>query len=316
MNGEITLRALRYFMTAIRVGSITEAAKVVNVVPSAVHTAINQVEAAFGMQLTTRNRATGISLTATGRQMEAKIQSLLDDYESLMRDGSDMRTQPTGTLRVGYYAPVAPAFMPKVISRMMTDSDDVVVKFFECDNQSAQDGLVSGAYDAIVCVADAMKPGIKYEQLLEVAAYVLVPASHPFSTLPSIGMKDLSDQKIVLLDLPVSSEYYATQFDNEGVSPNVVATATSLEMVRSLVANGVGCSVLHMKPATEMTYAGDKVTAVPLLPPVRPLKIVVGHLPDNPRRLVRMFVEELCAFFQEPETQKLRVLTNGHRSRV
>lgn len=56
MSRDISLNALRYFMTAIRVGSITEAAKVVNVVPSAVHTAINQVEAAFGLRLTTRSR--------------------------------------------------------------------------------------------------------------------------------------------------------------------------------------------------------------------------------------------------------------------
>ena len=73
MNGDVSLRALRYFMAAVRVGSITE---VVNVVPSAVHAAINQVDAANGLQLTPRSRATGISLTATGRQMEAKIQSL------------------------------------------------------------------------------------------------------------------------------------------------------------------------------------------------------------------------------------------------
>ena len=50
MKPDISLKALRYFMAAIRAGSITDAAGVVNVVPSAVHTAINQVEAAFGLQ--------------------------------------------------------------------------------------------------------------------------------------------------------------------------------------------------------------------------------------------------------------------------
>lgn len=207
MNGDISLKALRYFMAAIREGSITEAAQVVNVVPSAVHTAINQVEAAFGLQLTIRSRSKGVSLTATGQQMVAKIQNLLDEYDSLMREGGDMRTQLTGTLRVGYYAPAAPAFMPGVIRKMLAENDEVSVKFFECDNQSAQDGLISGAYDVIVCVANAMKPGITYETLLEVPAYALVPAFHPFAMRTNISMRDLSDQKIVLLDLPVVSEY-------------------------------------------------------------------------------------------------------------
>ncbi|GMG84506.1 hypothetical protein LNKW23_37220 [Paralimibaculum aggregatum] len=192
-------------MAAVRAGGITEAAKVVNVVPSAVHTAVNQVEAAFGLQLVTRSRAKGISLTATGQQMVAKIQSLLDDYEILMRDGNDMRTRPTGTLRAGYYAPAAPAFLPRVVRKMLAENDDVCVRFSECDNQTAQDGLVSGAFDVIVCVANAMKPGITYETLLEVPGHVLVPACHPFASRPSVAMRDLSDQRIVLLDLPVSS---------------------------------------------------------------------------------------------------------------
>ncbi len=278
--------------------------------PSAVHTAINQVEGAFGLQLTTRSRATGISLTATGRQMEPKIQSLLDDYESLMQDGNDMRTQPKGTLRIGYYAPAAPAFMPSIIAPLLSGSDDISVKFFECENQRAQDGLISGDYDVIVCVANAMKPGITYETLLEVPAYALVPRSHPFAARSSIAMEDLSEEKLVLLDLPIISEYYATQFDHAEIAPNIVATATSLEMVRSLVGRNVGCSVLHMVTANDVTYAGDKVTAVPLRPPVQPFKIVAGHLSDNPRRLVKAFVDELRTYFKQPRAQKLRILAD------
>lgn len=307
MHGDISLKALRYFVAAIREGSITEAAKVVNVVPSAVHTAVNQVEEAFGLRLTIRSRSKGISLSSTGHQMIPKIQNLLDEYETLLRQGSDMRTRLTGTLRIGYYAPAAPAFMPRVVHHILKGNDEVSVNFFECDNQSAQDGLVSGAYDVIVCVAKAMKPGIAYETLLEVPGYALVPASHQFASRQSITMHELADQKIVLLDLPVISEYYASQFDQVGIKPQIVATASSLEMVRSLVGNKTGCSLLHMLTANEFTYAGDKVAAVPLQPPVDPLKIVLGHLPDNPRRLVKMFVRELQTYFQLPEARALRV---------
>ena len=307
MTPDISLKALRYFMAAIRAGSITEAAKVVNVVPSAVHTAINQVEAAFGLQLTIRNRAKGISLSATGQQMVPKFQNLLDEYEGLMRDGGDMRTQVSGILRVGYYAPAAPAFMPQIIEQILANNADVTVKFSECDNQSAQDGLMSGAYDVIVCVANAMKPGITYETLLEVPAYALIAKSHPFAMRPRISMQDFRDENIVLLDLPVVSEYYASQFDQAGITPNIVATATSLEMVRSLVGRGVGCSLLHMAVANDLTYAGDTVIAVPLDPAVEPFKIVLGHLGGNPRRLVQVFIEELRSYFEDEGARTLRV---------
>lgn len=307
MTGEITLRALRYFMAAVHEGTITEAAKAANVVPSAVHTAINQVEAAFGLQLITRSRATGVSLTATGREMAGKIQGLLDEYETLMQAGGDMRTRLTGTLRIGYYAPAAPAFLPRIFKQVLDENDEVAARFFECDNQSAQDGLLSGAFDIIVCVANAMKPGITYETLLEVPGYVLAPASHPFATRPSITMRDLSEEKIVLLDLPIISEYYSAQFDLADITPNIVATATSLEMVRSLVGQGVGCSLLHMVPASEFTYAGDEVRAVPLSPAIEPFRIVLGQLQGNPRRLVKAFAEEIRTYFQKIDAQELRI---------
>ncbi len=307
MAPDVSLKALRYFMAAIRTGSITEAAKVVNVVPSAVHTAVNQVEASFGLQLTIRNRAKGVSLTAAGQQLVPKIQNLLDEYGSLMRDGSEMRSLVSGILKVGYYAPAAPAFMPQIVERILADNTDVTVKFTECDNQSAQNGLMSGAYDVIVCVANAMKPGIVYETLLEVPAYTLVPKNHRFATRSQVSMQDLYAENFVLLDLPVVSEYYAGQFDHAGVAPKIVATATSLEMVRSLVGRGVGCSMLHMAVANNLTYTGDKVVAVPLEPTVEPFKIVFGHLGGNSRRLVQVFIEELRSYFEDEAAEILRV---------
>lgn len=156
-----------------------------------------------------------------------------------------------------------------------------------------------------------MKPGIAYESLLEVPAYVLVSQTHSFADRSIIAMSDLSDERLVLLGLPIVSEYYATQFEHAGITPEIVATATSLEMVRSLVGRNLGCSVLHISAASDRTYAGDQVRAVPLHPPVQPFKIVVGHLPDNPRRLVRVFVERLRNYFAQPHAQMLSVLADS-----
>lgn len=111
----------------------------------------------------------------------------------------------------------------------------------------------------------------------------------------------------MLLDLPVVSEYYSQVLKDAKISPRITSTATTVEMVRSLVGTGLGCSILHMQPATKMTYSGDKVISIPLDPPVEPLNIVLGHLPENPRRLVKAFVDELRDYFESKEAQKMRV---------
>lgn len=304
---DVSLKALRYFMTAVKCGSITEASRDMHVVPSAILAAVNQVEDAFGLQLITRHRAKGIAPTATGRIVMPRIQHLLDEYEGLMGAGAEMRTQLTGTLRVGYYAPVAPAFMPAIARAMLADNPRVDIKFTECDNQTAQAGLTSGRFDVILCVADSMKPDVSFEPLIEVPAYLLVPQRHRLAGRASVALSDLGSEDMVLLDLPVVSEYYSRLFERAGIAPRVASTAASLEMVRSLVGAGVGCSILHMRPATDVTYGGDRVVALPLSPSVDPLKIGLGYLPQNPRRIVRHFADNLRDLFASQDAGRLIV---------
>lgn len=304
---EVSLKAMRYFLTAVECGSIAGASKQMNVVPSAIFTAVNQVEEAFGLQLTLRHRSKGITPTATGHIVMKKLQHVLDEYDTMMSEGADLRTKLTGSLRIGYYAPIAPAFIPAIATKLLKGNKGVDIKFTECDNHSAQLGLIEGTYDVILCVANAMHPQITFEPLTDVYAYLLAAQTHKFALRKSISAKELADEELVLLDLPVVSEYYGQLFEAAEVSPNVIATASSVEMVRSMVGEGVGSSVLHMRPATDISYAGQSVVAIPFDPPLEPLQIALGYLPDNPRRLVSAFVREIREYFELGNVKKFLV---------
>lgn len=302
-----TMRALRYFLTAVDARSITAAAEQLHVVPSAVLAAVNQVEDSFGLTLTTRQRSKGIEPTATGLLVLPRIRDLLDEYKALLTDADDMRTQLTGTLRIGYYAPVAPAFLPLVARRLRDAGARIEVEYTACDNSAARVGLTSGQFDVIVCLDEGPTARVDYQTLVEVFAYVLVPEDDPLAMRSSVSIGDLKDRDLVLLDLPGVSEYYRRALQQAGINPDVVATATTVEMVRSLVGAGVGCSLLHMRPATDITYAGDRVVAVPIRPGVEPLRIVTGQLSGKPRRVVQAFVDELHTHFSGDTTNDLLV---------
>ena len=310
---ELTMRSLRRFLTAVDAGSITAAAEELHVAPSAVLTAVNQVEESFGLTLMTRQRSKGVSLTATGRLALPRIRALVDEYDDLLSDADDMRSQLTGTLRVGYYAPVAPAFLPLVTKRLLDRGARLDLEYTACDNREAQSGLASGRFDVIVCLDDGPAARVDYRPLLEVFAYVLVPEHDPFASRNAVSIRELADRDLVLLDLPGVSEYYRRALATAGIEPQVAATATTVEMLRSLVGAGIGCSLLHMRPATDITYAGDRVVAVPIHPRVEPLRIVSGRLAGRPRRIVEAFVAELHAHFSGGAAADLVVTDSGHR---
>ncbi len=303
----VTLKALHYFMTAVERSSITRAAEELHVVPSAVSAAIDLVEEEFALKLVMRYPSKGIQPTATGQILLGKFRHLLEEYNNLLIEGSDLRTALTGTLRVGYYAPIAPAFMPDIIIPMVDGNPDVSVTLVECDNETAQGGLLNGDFDVILFAAENVKPQIAFETLLEVPAYILAPAAHALATRKSATLADLAEENLVLLDLPVMSEYYRGILEDAGIAPRIVATANTTEMIRSLVGADVGCSILNMRPLNHTSYAGDPLAAVPVSPAPKPLRLVLGHIQENPRRLVHAFVEQCRSYFTSDAARRMIV---------
>ncbi|MEM7223886.1 MAG: LysR family transcriptional regulator [Pseudomonadota bacterium] len=306
----VSVKALRYFLVAAEQGSISRAAEQLNVVPSAISNAIELVEAEFELKLVQRYPAKGIAPTATGVAMMRKIRHLIEEYDSLLLEGAELRTALSGSISVGYYAPVAPAFMPEIVGPLVRDNPDVALHFVECDNERAQSGLLDGAFDVILFVAENARAGIVCETLIEAPPYLLLPEGHPFAAQAVVELRDLSNVPLVLLDLPFTSAYYRGLLDDHGVDARIVATASTTEMVRSLVGAGIGCTILNMRPSTSLTYAGDKIVAVPIRtadPARRSLKLVMGHLGGKPRRLTRTFMGACSDYFSRQEATDLIV---------
>ena len=109
----ISLKAMEYFTTALRMGNIAKAAAKLNIAASAVSAAIDQIEATFNLTLITRQRSRGIKPNASGLAVARKFERLLEDYQAILAEGDDLKQALNGTLRIGYYAPIAPAFLPK-----------------------------------------------------------------------------------------------------------------------------------------------------------------------------------------------------------
>lgn len=287
----VSIKALNYFLHAAEHRSIAKAATELNVVPSAISNAIDLVEREFELQLVQRYPAKGIRPTATGLAMMRKIRHLVEEYDTLFLEGTELRTALSGSLSIGYYAPVAPAFMPAIVAPLIRDHPDIKVNLVEADNERAQAGLLNGEFDVILFVAKNVHSGITCQPLLEAPPYVLVPHDHALRGRKHVTHADLRGEPLVLLDLPMTSEYYRNQAGDAGQPANIVATASTHEMVRSLVGAGVGCSILNMRPATAVTYAGDEVFTIPLRGDARALKLVLGHVGGKPRRLVQAFID-------------------------
>lgn len=296
----ISLKAMRYYCAALRHGSISSAAAELHVAASAVAAAIDHIEDHFGLSLTIRQRARGIEATADGKVMAQRFQALLEDYETVLRDGAARRQTLEGDLRIGYYAPVAPAFLPQILSPLMQPQNNMTLYLDACDNTAAQDGLRHGEYDAILFVSDAAEPWMEFQPLIEAPPYCLLAASHRLADRDALSLRDLVGEAIVSLNRPLVTDYYRKLFELAGQRPRTIAYCNSTEMVRSLVGAEEACAILNMLPLTATSYAGDELVAVPITDRLPPLTLSIGYRRGHQRRAVSEFVERCKSYFASP----------------
>lgn len=308
----ISLKAMDYFTTALRHGNIAKAATELNIAASAVSAAIDQIETAFDLTLITRQRSRGIEATASGRLLAQKFEALLEDYRSVLSEGADLKAALKGTLRIGYYAPIAPAFLPSILSSFVPEDSQVMLHLEECDNDGAQEGLLNGRYDAILFVSEDVRPTIDFDVLVEAPAYCLLPKSHRLANESSVTMAQIAGEPLVVLNRPVAASYYQSLFDGQSKEISIAAYANSTEMVRSLVSAGHGCAVLNMQPLTSTSYSGAKVVGLPISDPLPPLTLAIGYDKSRPRRLVQHFVDACRAHFSHAGPQ--RCLVEKHQA--
>ena len=293
----LTLKAMDYFTTALRHGNIAKAAAELNIAASAISSAIDQVETEFDLTLVTRHRARGIQANASGREVARKCEHLLEEYRSMLTEGAELKHALSGTLRIGYYAPIAPAFLPQILDTFLPANTTIALELTECDNDQAQDGLLNGTFDAILFVAQGVRPSVDFDTLIAAPPYCLLPAAHPLTQQRSVSMIQIAKEPLIVLNRPIAASYYEGLFQPGARKAPIVAYANSTEMVRSLVASGRGCAILNMRPLTSESYTGAKVVVRPISDDLPPLALAIGYDKSRPRRSVQEFVKACQAHF-------------------
>jgi len=99
------------------------------------------------------------------------------------------------------------------------------------------------------------------------------------------------------MDLPHTREYFLSLYYALGLEPQIRFRSSSFEAVRALVGNGLGYSILNLKPAFATTYDGTEVATIELTDAVRPLKIVLVTLKRVAKRRLTITFQDFVRGF-------------------
>nr|WP_237465052.1 LysR family transcriptional regulator [Leucobacter luti] len=276
------MRQLAYFVAAADVGTITGAAEALHVSPSAMSDAITELETIVGERLCVRRRAHGLTLTPAGQQLMAHARQMLSEADELSRTMGSTADVLSGPIVIGCYPTLAPLILPPLLQEFARLHPAVELSILEATQDQLATALASGRVD-LAFVYDMLVAGTPARsRLFELPPHVILPANHPLAEQPAVRLEEVIDEDLILLDAPPSSEHTLAVFAERGLRPRVRHRTASYEVVRTLVARGLGYGVLVSRVANSASYEGFPLVTKRIEPPVPPVAVEVIWSPDHP----------------------------------
>ncbi len=271
----LTFRHLSYFVSAAQHESVIRAAEVLNVSPPTISAAIAFLEETLGVQLFIRRHARGMVLTEDGRYLMAAARDIISQVQDLERLRDSNRSPAHNTLYLGCLGDIAPYVVPPVVRRFRNTHPQVNVRIGDHAGLTGQ--LSEGSLDVAIFLDFEASPLLQATSLRPTPPQCIVPSQHRLAAAPVISLEDLAGEDFILLDMPRTRDYFLSIFNERNLRPNIAHLAASAEMVRSLVANGFGYSILNFWPPRPLGDGGDVVYR-PIRGVLRPSHLVAVHL--------------------------------------
>jgi len=258
-----TLRQLKYFVTTVECGSVAEASRKLYIAQPSISTAIKGLEESFGVQLFIRHHAQGVSLTPSGARFYRKAQELLRMAKEFEQNALADNDIIAGQIDIGCFETVAPLYLPRLIAGFNALYPGVEIRIRDGEQLELVQGLTSGSFDLAILYDHDLDGTIETQELMPPQRpYALLPADHRFAQQAQVSLRDLALEPMILLDVLPSRTYFVSLFEELGLTPHIAFSSPSIEMVRGMVGQGFGFSVLVTRPHSECTYDGQKVVTV------------------------------------------------------
>lgn len=263
----LSLRQIRYFIATAEAGQVSQAAVNLSISQSAVTTAIKDLEETVGTNLFERTPH-GMELTLAGRRFLAQAYEILQKVEEATQLNLVTR-EVKGTLSIAATYTVIGYFLPFHIERMKRQIPGLEIQLFELNRESVEEGLLSNRYDiAVMLTSNILNPELTAEKLLSSQRRLWVPARHRLLAENSVGLKDVAEEDYIMLTVDEASHSSMKYWSQTPYVPKITLRTSSVEAVRSLVANGQGVAILSDMVHRPWSLEGKRIETIVLTEPI------------------------------------------------
>lgn len=239
----MNLRHLKYFVATAETGQVSRAANVLSISQSSVTGAIKDLEITLGAELFIRT-SQGMELTDSGREFLAASREILDKVEEA-RKLTRRRSDVSGQISLAATYTVIGYFLPYHIDRLARQHPGLDIQLHELNRESIEDGLLSNRFDlAVLLTSNINNPELESETLMKSSRRLWVPNGHRFLDENKARFEDIAQENYIMLTVDEAAHTTMKYWSKTNFRPKTKVRTSSVEAVRSMVANGQGVSIL------------------------------------------------------------------------
>lgn len=242
----MNLRSLRIFRRVVTTGSLAQASLDLNISPSAASRLLSLLESELKLNLFSRSKRR-LELTEEGDRFYRQTEHILRGLDELELIAAEIRTQTNELLSLVTAAPLAMGLIsPSLV--LMQQRDDAFDCVINVETRFDLESKVAARAYNVGVISLPIENGIldlTIEPFLETRLGVLMRTEHPLVQHAEITLEELARHPIVAL---TKGQRWRERLDNmfsaEGLTPEIHVETTSTPVVKNLVRDGAGVTVV------------------------------------------------------------------------
>ncbi|WP_417702136.1 LysR family transcriptional regulator [Pseudophaeobacter sp.] len=189
-------RQLEVFTAVMRAGTVTEAARTLNISQPALSQVLRHTEDELGFALFDREKGR-LKPTPEALELYPEAERLFGELEGLRRMTADLKLGRAGLVRVGCSTPAAMSLLPRVLASFRAQHPDIALRCSVAPVQSLRTMLREGDVVMALALTDRMTEEIEVEVLGRTGFCCLLPKGHPLAERETVSLAELDAELVI-----------------------------------------------------------------------------------------------------------------------
>ena len=285
------LRHIEIFHAIYTSGSITSAAKILNVTQPSISKVLAHAEQDLGYALFERVRGKLVP-TPEAHRLFKSVSTVYDDMQQLRRVARNLRSSDEARISIAATPALGMDLLPTAIASFLQLHGQTAFEIETLHFNEIERALEDCRIDIGLAFDPPPRPGLAVEDIATAEFVVLAPPDLKISSEETVKLKDLGGFPFINLSSggPLGLKL-TEQLENSGTDLNTIVSCETYHIAKSLVAEGIGITVTDEVTAIS---AGRERVKLWRLEPSIDFSIAIVHVDEQPLSInAREFVEHL-----------------------